>query len=424
MKELDNLRINRKIICIDLKSFFASVECIERKLDPFTTPLVVAEPNRDGAITLAVTPYMKSLGVKSRGRIFEIPSHIKYITARPRMSLYIEKSKEVVNIYLDYVSHEDLHIYSIDECFLDVTNYMSLYKKSTYELAIDILNSIKTKTGLYATAGIGPNMLLAKVAMDIEAKHNKNFIAEWNYNDIPTKLWSITPLSNMWGIGSRMEKNLNNLGIKTIGDLANYNKLKLKEKYGVIGSELWYHANGIDLSKISDFKRIAKEKSISNSQVLYKDYYNEEIYLIIREITSILVKRLRKEKYTTGRVSLHVSYSKIIGKGFSVSKKLDNNTNDEKYIYEVLIHIFNNYYENDTPIRKIGISLSKLEKNNSLQLNLFENINIIDSKNKINTTIDEINDKYGNNSILKATSLLSNSTIKSRNEKIGGHNAR
>ena len=142
MEDLKVLKINRNIICIDLKSFFATCECVERNLDPFTTPLVVAEPNRDGAITLAVTPYMKSLGVKSRGRIFEIPKNIKYITARPRMSLYIEMSKRIVEIYLEYVSDEDLHIYSIDECFLDVTNYMKLYKKTPLELTKEILDKI------------------------------------------------------------------------------------------------------------------------------------------------------------------------------------------------------------------------------------------------------------------------------------------
>ena len=421
---MDELRIKRNIICIDLKSFFASVECVDRNLDPFTTQLVVAEPNRDGAITLAVTPYMKKFGVKSRGRIFEIPKNIKYITARPRMSLYIEKSKEVIDVYLEYVAIEDLHIYSIDECFLDLTSYMNLYKKTTYEIAQDILNKIYKRTGLSATAGIGPNMLLAKVCMDIEAKHNKDMIAEWTYDDIKTKLWSITPLSNMWGIGSRMEKRLNNLNIKTIGDLAKYNKNLLKEKFGVIGEELWYHANGIDLSKISDFKREAKEKSISNSQILYKDYYNDDALLIIKEITSILTKRLRKENYSTGRINLFIGYSKNIGGGFSVSKKIDNQTNSENDKYKVLLNIFNNNYEEDMPIRKIGIALSRLEKNDSIQLNLFNPIENIVKDNSINKTIDEITEKFGNNSLLKATSLLEQSTIKSRNTKIGGHNAR
>ena len=424
MDNLKILKIQRNIICIDLKSFFASCECIERNLNPFTTPLVVAEPNRNGAITLAVTPYMKKLGVKSRGRIYEIPQNIKYITAKPRMSLYIQKSKEVVNIYLEYVSPEDLHIYSIDECFLDVTDYMKLYNKTTYQLAQDILNKIYKKTGLCATAGIGPNMLLAKVCMDIEAKKASNFIVEWTYEDVKTKLWNITPLSNMWGIGHRMEKNLNLLGIKSIGELANYDKLKLKDKFGIIGEELWYHANGIDNSKISDFKREAKEKSISNSQVLFKDYYNNEIILIIKEITSILVKRLRKENYTTSRISLTISYSKNIGGGFSISKKLDNQTNDENKIYKTLINIFNCNYQGNIPIRKVGISLGKLENNDHIQLNLFENINDIEKNNNINKTIDKINEKFGNNSILKATSLLNHSTIKERNNKIGGHNAR
>lgn len=421
---MNELKIERKIICIDLKSFFASCECVERNLDPFTTPLVVAEPNRDGAITLAVTPYMKKLGVKSRGRIYEIPKKINYITAKPRMSLYIKKSKEVVDVYLDYVSEEDLHIYSIDECFLDVTNYLKLYNKTTKELALDIMKSIYKKTHLCATAGIGPNLLLAKISMDIEAKHNKDFIAEWTYNDVETKLWNITPLSKMWGIGTRMERNLNNIGIKKIGDIANYNKLKLKEKFGIIGEELWYHANGIDLSKISDFKRVAKDKSISNSQVLYKDYYNNDVLLIIKEVLSLLLKRLRKENLLTKHISLHINYSKNTGGYFSISKKLDQETNDEALLYKTLLNMFNSYYEENMPVRKVGISLSKLEKNNHIQLNLFENIKEVNDKNNLNNTIDKINDKYGNNSILKATSLLSNSTIKSRNEKIGGHNAR
>lgn len=421
---MNELKINRNIVCIDLKSFFASCECVERNLDPFKTPLVVAEPNRNGAITLAVTPYMKKMGVKSRSRIYEIPKNIKYMTVRPRMSLYVEKSKEVIDIYLDYVASEDLHVYSIDECFLDLTNYMNLYKKSMREIAKDILNSVYRATGLCATAGIGPNMLLAKIAMDVEAKHNSDFIAEWDYSDVETKLWNITPLSNMWGIGSRMEKKLNSLGLYKVGDIAKYNKLKLKEKFGVIGEELWYHSNGIDLSKISDFNKESKEKSISNSQVLYKDYYNNEINLIIEEILMQLTKRLRKEKYTTGRVSFGITYSKVVGNGFYVSKRLDNQTNDSKELYKVLINIFDKYYEENTPIRKVSISLSKLDNDDAMQLNLFEKMEDKIKAKNINDTIDNINEKYGSNSLLKATSLLDNSTIRDRNNKIGGHNAR
>ena len=272
----------RNIMCIDLKSFFASCECIERGLDPFKVPLVVANPKQgNGAITLAVTPYLKKQGVGSRTRLYDIPPNIKYTIVPPRMKLYIEKSKEVVGIYLDYVAKEDLHVYSIDECFLDVTDYLKLYKKTDYELAEEILKKVESTTGLTATCGIGPNLLLAKVAMDTEAKKYKNGIAKWKYEDIPNKLWPITPLSKMWGIGSRMEKNLNNLGIYKIEDLAKYDVNKLKDKFGVMGLELWNHANGIDLSRIADFKVIAKDKSYSHSQVLFKDYNGNNIKLII-----------------------------------------------------------------------------------------------------------------------------------------------
>ena len=211
----------RHFLCIDLKSFFASCECIEKGLDPFKYPLVVANPHQGmGAITLAVTPYLKNLGVKSRCRLYEIDKNIKYFIAKPRMNLYAEKSKTVISIYLDFISEEDLHIYSIDECFLDITNYLKLYHKNDLELAETILNTIYQKTGLTATCGIGPNMLLAKIAMDIEAKHNSNNIAKWTQEDIPNKLWPLKPLSKMWGIGKRLEQKLNKLNIITIGDLA------------------------------------------------------------------------------------------------------------------------------------------------------------------------------------------------------------
>ena len=209
----NNLYIKRNIIAIDLKSFFASCECIERNLDPFTTPLVVCDPTRNGAITLAVTPFMRNLGVPSRGRAYYLPKNIYIIKAPPRMSLYVKKSREVLSIYLEFVSKEDMHVYSIDEVFLDVTDYLHMYNMTDYELANKIMKRIKEKTGLTTTAGIGPNILLAKIAMDIEAKHVPNNIAKWTYEDIPNKLWSITPLSKMWSIGPRMEANLNKLGL-------------------------------------------------------------------------------------------------------------------------------------------------------------------------------------------------------------------
>lgn len=419
--------MGNNIIAIDLKSFFASCECIERGLDPFTTPLVVCDPNRNGAITLAVTPFLKQFGVPGRCRVYElgnynIPKHIKIIKAPPRMSLYIKKSKEVLSVYLEFVAKEDMHVYSIDEVFLDVSKYLKLYHKTSYELALDIINRIKEKTHLTTTAGIGPNLLLAKVAMDIEAKHNPNNIAIWSYEDVKDKLWPITPLSKMWGIGPRMEKNLNNLGLFTIGDIANYDKNKLKDKFGIMGLELWNHANGLDLSKISDFNEQARDKSISHSQVLFKDYNGENIQIIIRELIEVLTKRLRESNQQTSLIGLGISYSKDVGGGFYHMQKLDNSTTSEKVIYNVCQILFDKYYEN-LPIRKVSITLGKLSADNKVQLNLFESFENIKKEKNSNKAIDLIKNKYGNNSILKASSLLSDSTIISQNKKIGGHNA-
>lgn len=415
------METNRHILCIDLKSFFASCECVERGIDPFKVPLVVANKEQgNGAITLAVTPYLKKQGVPSRGRLYDINPNIKYKIVSPHMKLYIRKSKEVVSIYLDYVAQEDLHIYSIDECFLDVTNYLNLYKKTDYELAVDIINTIYKKTHLTATCGIGPNLLLAKVAMDVEAKHTSNGIAKWTIEDVPTKLWKIKPLSKMWGIGPRMEKKLNILNIYSVGDLANYDKFKLKDKFGVIGLELWYHANGIDNSKISDWQDIDEDKSYSHSQVLFKDYDGDNIKLIIAEMVEVLTRRLRSNNKQTTILGLGIRYSKDIDGGFYHSLKLENPTDSNKEITNTCYMIFERYYIN-LPIRKVSISCGGLVKKTHQQLSLFSSLNETEKETQVNKAIDEIKDKYGKNSLIKASNLLEDSTARERNEKIGGH---
>lgn len=410
----------RNILCIDLKSFFASVECVERNLDPFTTPLIVADPSRKGgAITLAVTPYMKTLGVPSRGRVFEIPKNIKYITAPPRMSLYVKKSKEVINCFLDFVSKEDMHVYSIDEAFLDVTDYLKLYKMDDVTLAKTIMARIKEKTGLTSTCGIGPNLLLAKVALDIESKHSPDFIAKWTYEDVKTKLWNITPLDEMWGIGFKTMKKLNDLGIYKVGDINKYSKDFYKKRFGVLGEELYLHANGIDNSNIKDDKYEIKNKSYGLSQILYKDYTPEEAILIIKEMCETICKRLRNNKKVCGVVGFGIGYSRSVGGGFYHSKKLSESTDNENVIFSVCKSIYDSYIEEE-PIRKVSISLGKITDNNYVQLNLFEEVN--ETINEIPIVVDEINKKFGDNAILKASSLLNYSTIKMRNKKMGGHN--
>ncbi|NLC47784.1 MAG: damage repair protein [Tenericutes bacterium] len=403
----------RNIVCIDLKSFFASVECVYRNLDPFNTPLVVADVTRGkGAMTLAITPYLKHLGIESRSRVFSLPKNIKIIYAKPRMSLYEKYSKEVINVYKSFISKEDIHIYSIDEVFIDVTDYLKYYKKTDYELALDIMKEVKNKTGLTSSCGIGPNIFLAKVAMDTEAKHSKEFIAKWTYEDIENKLWKINKLSEIWGIGKNTEAKLNNLGIKNLKDINKYSKDFYIKRFGpVAGNDIWCKGNGIDYNTIKDMNKNSKEKSMSMSQVLNEDYNIEETLLIITEMNDMLCKKLRKTNMVTKFVFIEVTYSRDLYKSFSDTIALNCEEDNTTKILDVLKYM---YYKNveDLPIRKVTIAFSKLSTNHSKQLSLFD-------KNEIETThyyeaIDNINSKFGNISILRASSLLESSTIKNR----------
>ena len=398
---------------IDLKSFFASCECVNRGLDPFTTPLVVADTSRgNGAMTLAVTPYLRSKGVNSRSRVFTLPKNVKIIFAKPRMKLYETYSEKVREIFKSFISEEDIHIYSIDEVFMDVTDYLKYYKMTDIELAKKIMKTIKDKTGLTSTCGIGPNIFLSKVAMDIEAKHNKEFIAKWTFNDIETKLWNIEPLSSVWGIGKNTEKKLNNLGIKKVKDINNYTRDFYIKRFGnVAGNDIWCKANGIDFTTIKDLNERTKNKSISMSQILYRDYSKEEAILIVKEMNDMLSNKLRRMNKTTKLIYLGINYSRDLCKKFKETILLNENEDIPERIYEVLEYIYYKNIEN-LPIRKITIAYSKLSNKKCTQLSLFEN-NIIETDN-YHKAIDKINERFGQTSILRASSLLKNSTIKNR----------
>lgn len=404
--------MNKCILAIDLKSFFASAECIERGLDPFTTPLVVADISRkEGAMTLAATPYLRNLGVESRSRVFSLPKNIDIIFAKPRMKLYEKMSNEVIEIYKSFVSAEDMLIFSIDEVFLDVTNYLKYYKLSDYELAIKIMNEIKVRTGLTSTCGIGPNIFLAKVAMDTEAKHNKDFISKWTYKDVKNKLQEITPLSNIFGIGSSYQKHLNDLGIYKLKDVFKYSREFFIKRFGTVaGNDIWCKANGIDFTKIQDKNKEEKEKSMSMSQILMKDYNMKDAYLILEEMTDMLTRKLRKSKKSTSRVLLYIKYSKELHKGFSVYMSIDPTNNVEK-ILEVFKYIYENNIE-DLPIRKVGISFSNLTNESYKQISLFDKT--VENSVKVNDTIDKIHTKHGPITLLRASSLLESSTVKNR----------
>lgn len=403
----------RVIMSIDLKSFFASCECVNRGLDPFSTPLVVADTSRgNGAMTLAITPYLRNKGVNSRSRVFELPKNIKIIFAKPRMKLYETYSEKVREIFKSFISEEDIHIYSIDEVFMDVTDYLKYYKMTDIELAKTIMKTIKDKTGLTSTCGIGPNIFLSKVAMDVEAKHNKEFIAKWTFNDIETKLWNLEPLSTIWGIGKNTEKKLNNLGIKKVKDINNYTRDFYIRRFGnVAGNDIWCKANGIDFTTIKDLNERTRDKSISMSQILYRDYSKEEAILIVKEMNDMLSKKLRRMNKTTKLVYLGINYSRDLCKSFKETILLNESEDIPERIYEVLEYIYYKNIEN-LPIRKVTIAYSKLSDKKCTQLSLFEN-NIIE-KDEYHKAIDKINERFGDTSLLRASSLLKNSTIKNR----------
>ena len=416
-------QIYKEIICIDLKSFYASVECSFLNLDPFKTPLVVADKSRGGgSVVLAVTPFLKNLGVPSRCRIYELPKNINIIFRRPQMKKYMIVAKKIIEIYLNYISEEDLHIYSIDEAFLDLTPYLSLYKKNTKEIAQDILRSIYKKTGIYASCGIGKNMLLSKLALDLEAKDSPDFISCWDYNSVKEKLWKVNSLSKMWGIGPRLEKKLHRLGITNVYDLAHYNKEALKEHFGILGEELYYHANGIDQSKIQDKKYIfSKRKSYGQSQVLFRDYYAPDIYIIIRETVDELTRKLRGSNYYTQTIRLGISYSKDFSSGFNRQITLDEPTMSGNEIFKACIKLFQKFYKG-FPIRKIYVGLTKLKKLEYKKISIFDyEEKSIEAENNIFHKVDEIKRKFGKNFINRSSSMLDSSTIRSRNKMVGGH---
>lgn len=407
------------VAVIDMKAFYASEECIERGLDPFTTPLVVCDPTRGkSTIVLSVTPFLKKMGIPSRCRRKELPQINGLIIAQPRMEHYVQKSAEIISIVTDMFGEDDIHVYSIDEFFVNLTPYLKMYGCTPYQLVKKIQDTIFTKTGLTTAAGLSYNMLLAKVALDNDAKKKPPYIAQWNKADIKNKLWKITPLSKMWGISFGYEKKLNELGINTVGDLANSDKDFLKKKFGIMGEQLWEHANGIDETNIRE-KYVPKETSISIGQVLFKDYSQKEAKLIVKEMADDLCMRLRERNQMTKRIGLAIGYSVEVGGGFSHFVTLDYPIDETKQISKELLKLFDMYCEN-LPIRRINLSLSKLQSNNYIQILLSENA-YLSKKRDLNKVMDLLKNRYGKNIVLRGSSLLEESTAKERHNQIGGH---
>ncbi|WP_207463743.1 Y-family DNA polymerase [Enterococcus mundtii] len=410
------------ILCIDMKSFYASVECRSRGLDPLETMLVVmSNSEQDGGLVLAASPKAKKvLGISNVTRKYEIPYHKDLIIVPPRMNLYIEMNMKINSILRKYVADQDILIYSIDESFVRVTSSKKLFNLSAYGFAETIKNDILNQTGLYCTIGIGDNMLLSKLALDNEAKKNKDMIATWRYEDVQDKVWNIPNLTDFWGINKRTERNLNMRGIRSVRDLAHYNYFVLKESMGVIGEQLIAHAWGIDRTRI-DEKYVPKSLSIGNSQILKRDYVNtNEIKIVLREISEQVATRIRTKGLSAGCLHLTVGYSRNeINRGFSRQTKIVP-TNNSKELTRHCLTLFDKFYDGSA-VRSLGISYSKFQDSQAFQLSLFENPSKQITNHILDETIDLIRQRYGFTSIVRASSHLEGATAISRSNLVGGH---
>ena len=415
--------MSRTYLCIDLKTFYASCECAERNLDPFTTNLVVADPSRGkGTICLAISPAMKKLGIKNRCRLFEIPSDVKYIMAPPRMALYIEKSADVYSIYLRYISKDDIHVYSIDEAFLDVTDYLTLYNMTAFELAKKIMDDIYKELKLTATAGIGTNLFLAKVALDITAKHVSTNIGYLDEEKFVKELSLHTPLTDFWQIGRGIARRLNKLGIYTLKDLREKDEKILYKEFGVNALFLIHHAKGEESCTIKDIKRYkSASHSLSQGQVLFEDYEYDKALVVVKEMVDLLSLDMVDKHVVSNSLFLYIGYSKNEYPATGGSLQISERTN----VYSILLKHFVDLYKKTTnpfyKIRRINIGVGDVKSEEYEELGLLIDEDKVKKERELEKAINSIKKEFGKNSILKGINFVEGATTRKRNKLIGGH---
>lgn len=411
-------------ICIDLKSFYASVECVERGLDPMTTNLVVADVERtDKTICLAITPAMKALGIRNRCRVFEIPKNVRYIAAPPRMKRYIEYAAEIYSIYLKYISKDDIHVYSIDEAFMDVTNYLSLYNTDAISLGKRIMDDIYHTLGIRATCGVGTNLYLTKIALDITAKHSPDFVGYLDEELYRKTLWNHTPLTDFWRIGQGISKRLASLGIYTMQDIAHANEDLLYSAFGIDAELLIDHAWGIEPTTMADIKHYKpKHNCITSGQVLMRDYTFEEGKLIIKEMADLISLELLSQNIVTGSITLHVGYSNALNmKSAHGTTSLDIETNSDLLIIPAVTKLYEEIVNPNVKIRRVNITCNNVKPEEYMQYTFFTDMEELKRNRKMQKAMLEIKNKYGKNAVLKGMNLQENATTMERNRQIGGH---
>lgn len=421
MKDVCEERI---YLCIDLKSFFASVECVARGMDPFRTNLVVADPDRKSAtICLAVTPAMKALGVKNRCRVFEIPRHISYIMAKPRMRLYMQKSAQIYSVYLRYISPDDIHVYSIDECFMDLTDYLKLYSKTPRELAGMLMQAVLEETGIPSSAGIGTNLFLAKVALDITAKHAGDRMGFLDVETFRRTLWDHRPLTDFWNIGPGIAQRLSKYGIFDLRGVVNADPATLYRELGVNAELLIDHAHGIEPCTIADIHSYRpRTTSMTTGQVLFSDYKTEDARLVLREMVEGMALELVRREQVTDSISLAVGYSKNAAASTGGSLRLSGYTNSARKLTRAFDDYFEQTVRRQYLIRRLNIGVHHLVGAEHTTVDLFTDHAAEEREQALLRTVVQIRDRYGCNSILKAMNLQAAATARERNRLIGGHN--
>lgn len=415
---------NSTFICIDLKSFYASVECIERGLDPMVTNLVVADPERtDKTICLAITPAMKALGIKNRCRVFEIPKNVDYIMAPPRMQLYLDYSAEIYSVYLEYISKDDIHVYSIDECFMDVTHYLSLYKMTAEELGKRIMDDIFERTGVRATCGVGSNLYLTKIALDIMAKRSPNFIGVLDEESYREQLWKHKPITDFWRVGKGTAETLGKFGIHTMEDIAKTDEDFLYRTFGRDAELLIDHAWGRETATMYDIKHYKSEAhSLTRGQVLMRDYEYDEGRLIVVEMMDLLCLDMVAEDVVTDSVTLHIGYSNSLNVNPAHgTTSLPNKTSADVQWIPAIKTLYDKIVNPEWPIRRVHIYLNRVTKEDNSQYDFFEELYDKDKNRKMQKAVNSIKYKYGKNAIVKGMNLLEGGMTIERNRQIGGH---
>lgn len=417
---------DRVYMCIDLKSFYASVECVERGLDPMKARLVVADPDRtDKTICLAISPAMKALGIKNRCRVFEIPPGVEYIMATPRMSLYIQYSVKVYSVYLKYVASKDIHVYSIDEVFMDVTDYLSYRHQTPREFAEMILGDIMDTVGITATCGIGTNLYLAKIAMDIIAKYEPGNIGILNEESYREQLWRHKPLTDFWRIGPGTVRRLSSLGIENMREIALANEDILYKHFGIDAELLIDHAWGRESVEMKDIKAYKpRSTSLSSGQVLSRGYAYEEGRLIVREMAEGLGLEMFEQGYSTNLITMSLDYSNSSGREQSRgSIPLGGYTASIKKLADSAVMLYERIRDKNVPIHKVNIGYCNLSTDDVQQYDMFSQPDEQEKQIKLQSAMLDIRKKHGKNGIFKCMDLMEGATMLERNRQIGGHRA-